>query len=76
MEKEKLEKYIGMAVDFTYYHYSRLHDNKVFPDEYCEQLKQSAPKEYWEEMYLCLRYALAQEDYCLHLVISRYKTLS
>lgn len=73
METKKLKKYLGMAVHFTYYHHSRLRREKVFEDDYCEQLHHSADKEYWLNMVECLEYALQQENYCLDIIDSPMK---
>jgi hypothetical protein len=72
-ETIELQKYLGMAVHFVYYHHSKLHDEKVFDDDYCSHLKKTGDKEYWEKMYKCLEYAFTQNDYCISIIDSPHK---
>ena len=67
MKKECLQEYLGMAIHFVYYHYSNLHNEKVFEDDYCQHLKRIGKQDYWQKMHECLTFALSQEDYCLSI---------
>lgn len=52
MEVKTLQKYLGMAVHFIYYHHHRLNNKKVFEDEYWEGLNElgSCNFEYLEKI--------------------------
>jgi hypothetical protein len=73
MDKDILDQYLGMAIHFVYYHHGSLHQDAVFKPGYCEQLMQSASREYWGQMHACLSYALTQNDYCLSFVNHPFK---
>jgi len=73
MEVKTLQKYLGMAVHFIYYHHHRLNNEKVFEDDYWEHLLKTGTLEYWEMLYKCLDFALTQDDYCLSIVDSPFK---
>lgn len=66
-DTHRIQKYLGMVVHFVYYHHQRLHLEQTFEDDYWDQLKHSSDKEYLENMYDCLTYALTQDDYCLSI---------
>lgn len=69
MNTEKLQQYLGMAFHFVYYHHHNLYNDEIFPDNYWEELKNSADIEYWQNVYEALDYALQQEDYCIDILI-------
>ena len=73
MEKYELQKYLGMAVDLVYYHFSQLYKEETFEKDYCDELRNNDNREYWVKVYQCLKYALQQEDYCLSIVKSPMK---
>lgn len=73
METKVLQKFLGMAVHFVYYHHSRLYSEKVFDDDYCKHLMRTGDREYWETMRKCLDFAIKQDDYCLSIVDSPFK---
>ena len=76
MEEKFLKKHLGMAVYKVYYHHERLHNEVVFPEGYCEELKRAAPTpEYWNNVRRALSHALQQEDYCLSILNSPMKNM-
>lgn len=70
MEKEKLQKYLGMVVYLLYYEYERLHKEDTFREGYCEKLKRITEDGYLTEMKECLSFARTQDDYCLSIIKS------
>lgn len=65
-----------MAVYKVYYHHGRLHNEEVFPQGYCQELRRAAPtQDYWNNVRIALGYALLQEDYCLPMLNSPMKDM-